>query len=205
MEQFIVMYHGMVTPDRGIESIIELLKINGHIAGVILGDGERDYIEGLKFKAKEYGVRQRFLFYPAVKNKDLWRIVGAADVGLILAPAVCPNQFYSLPNKFFENIQSETPIICPFYPAMKELVDRYGVGLTCNPENITEINACIERLRTDRALYEELKQNIRKAKKELCWEIEREKLIESYSRIMKTEESELRAKIERNTMPYHGE
>lgn len=190
MDQFIVMYHGGVTSDRGIESIIELLKINGHIAGIILGDGEKSYIESLQFKAEEYGVSQRLVFYPAVKNADLWRIVGAVDVGLILAPAISPNHFYSLPNKFFENIQGETPVICPFYPAMKELVDRYGVGLTCDPENITEINRCIERLRTDKNLYEELKQNIRRAKEELCWEVERGKLVESYGRIIKSGENE---------------
>lgn len=184
MDQFIVMYHGGVAPGRGIESIIELLRLNRHIAGVVLGDGEKSYLESLQLRAEEYGVRQRLLFYPAVKNEDLWRFAGAVDAELILAPAVCLNYYYSLPNKFFESIQSETPVVCPFYPAMKDLTDRYGVGLTCDPDNITEINECIERLRTDKRLYDELKQNVRRAKKELCWERERKKLMEAYGRIM---------------------
>lgn len=189
MDLFIVMYHGGVAPGRGIESIVELLRLNSHIAGVILGDGEKSYIESLYFKAEEYGVQQRILFYPAVKNEDLWRFAGAVDAELILAPAVCLNHFYSLPNKFFESIQSETLVVCPFYPAMKDLVDRYGVGVTCDPENITEINECIERLRTDKGLYKELEQNVRRTKKELCWELERKKLIEAYRGIIGNEET----------------
>lgn len=184
MDYFIVMYHGGVTSDRGIESMIELLKINSHIAGVILGDGQESYMKNLQFMAGKYGVSQRLLFYPAVKNKDIWRFAGAVDAGLILAVATCPNHYYSLPNKFFENVQSETPVICPFYPEMKRLVDKYGFGLTCDPENITEINECVERLRTDTKLYRELKQNVREAKKELCWEKEKDVLLKAYSAII---------------------
>lgn len=183
MGEFIVMYHGAVAKGRGIESLVELLKMNVNIAGVILGDGEESYVESLRFKAGEHGVNKRLLFHPAVKHQNLWRFVGAVDAGLILASATTANYLYSLPNKFFENIQSETPVICPFYPAMKKLVDQYGVGLTCNPEDIGEVNACVERLRTDKNLYGKLKQNIRKAKKELCWEVEQEKLLKAYGRM----------------------
>ena len=184
MNQFIVMYHGAVTSGRGIESLIELLKMNGNIAGVILGDGEESYIERLRSKAEEDGLGARLLFYPAVKNQDLWRIVGAVDAGLILAPAISENHLYSLPNKFFENIQSETPVICPFYPAMRELVDRYGVGLTCNPEDIEEINECVERLRTDKELYGRIKKNLQEAKGQLCWEKEKGVLRKAYQEVL---------------------
>ena len=88
-----------------------------------------------------------------------------------------------MPNKFFENIKSETPIICPFYPAMKELVDRYNIGLTCDPENIEEIAACVERMRTDSSFYELCKKNLKAAKMYLCWENEKQALITAYKQL----------------------
>jgi hypothetical protein len=67
---------------------------------------------------------------------------------------------------------------------MKPLVDRYGIGLTCDPENIDDINACIERMRTDRVFYDQCKQNLRLAKSELCWEKEKENLRKAYQRFV---------------------
>lgn len=167
-------------PGRGIETFIKLLSKNKDIYGVIMGSGQQNYVEELKGQADEGGVADRLLFYPAVKQDELWKYAGAADAGMILASATTKNALFSLPNKFFENIQSGTPIICPFYPEMKRIVDEYKVGLTCDPEDIEDINACIERLRTDRELYAEIKGNIKAAQKELSWDREKKKLYDSY-------------------------
>lgn len=171
-KDFLVMYHGAVVPGRDVERVIELVSINPNIKAVILGNSTEEYGNSLKALAQEYGVEDRVVFHKAVPLKDLWKYVGAVDVGLILARATCKNHLFSLPNKFFENIQAETPVICPNYPAMGYLVDKYQNGLTCNPESLEEINNCIEKIRTDVELYSRLKENARKAKEELCWEKE---------------------------------
>lgn len=182
--KFIAMYHGAITAGRGIEVLIKLLMINKELFVVILGNGEKAYIQSLRQIAKISGVEQRILFYPAVNITELWKYIGAADIGMILAPATCKNHLYSLPNKFFENIQSETPIICPHYPVMKVLVDKYQIGLTCNPMNLKEINECIEKMRKDKKWYQSCKDNIKKVKMELCWENEKEILDKEYRRIL---------------------
>lgn len=179
-ETFITMYHGGIMRGRGIETLIKLLNRNPNIVAVILGDGEKEYVESLKQLARDLGVQNRTLFHSAVKLCELWKYVGAADVGMILAPAVCQNHLYSLPNKFFENIQSGTPLICPHYPAMKELVERYDIGLTCDPENMEEINSCVEKMRLDQEFYRKCKRNVLKAKKDLCWEKEKQVLLPAY-------------------------
>ena len=154
------MYHGVVMADRGIETFIKLIGMNPKIKGIILGNEQvSGYIQGLKELVKLEGACGRVYFHPAVPNYELVNYVGASDVGMILSAAICKNHLYSLPNKFFENIQSETPVICPDYPEMKRLVDHFQIGLTCNPTNIREIYDCIERLRTDKKLYNRLKEN----------------------------------------------
>ena len=181
-EDFIVMYHGMVAQERGVESLLRLLEINSNIKGIILGDDScgGKYINELKSLAKKKNISNRLYFHKAVSHSELKKYVGAVDVGLIVAPAICKNHLYSLPNKFFENIQSETPVICPNYPTMKCIVDEYGFGLTCDPEDIDDINKKIELIRTDKELYNRLKENVKRAKAELCWENEKKILRTAY-------------------------
>ena len=180
---FILMYHGGVMSGRGIETLLELVSKNSNVCAVILGNGEEKYQKSLRMLADNLGITERVVFLPAVPIEKLWKYAGAADVGMILAPAVVKNHLYSLPNKFFENIQSETPVICPEYPAMKPIVDRYQIGLTCDPTNIESINSCVERLRTDKTFYQKCVENTRKAKQELCWEKEKKVLLESLENV----------------------
>lgn len=177
---FMVMYHGAVMPGRDVERLIELLAINMNIKAVVLGNASDAYKDKLKTLVKEYNVDDRILFHRAVPLKELWKYVGAVDVGLILARATCKNHLYSLPNKFFENIQAETPVICPDYPAFKQLVMKYENGLLCNPDDLSDVNRCIEMLRTDKELYSKLKKNTVLAKEELNWEIEKRELVRVY-------------------------
>ena len=85
-----------------------------------------------------------------------------------------------LPNKFFENIQSETPVICSNFPAVAPIVEQYGIGLTCNPEDLEDIDRCVEKMRTDRDFSAQCKENLKKAKEDLCWEKEKTILLAAY-------------------------
>lgn len=180
----LLMYHGGVVNGRGIETLLRAVAANVNVCAVVLGNGSDKYLSELQKQVKKLGIEKRIRFHPAVAITELWKYVGAADIGMILAPAIVANHLYSLPNKFFENIQSETPIICPAYPAMKPIVDHYHIGLTCDPEKLEEINACIEKMRTDTSFYNICKDNTRWAKKELCWEKEKQKLLEAYNTIL---------------------
>lgn len=182
-DNFVVMYHGAVVPGRDVERLIELVSVNCHIRAVILGNAENSYRDKLEKIAAEYGITNRILFHPAVPLNVLWKYVGAVDVGMILARATCKNHLYSLPNKLFENIQAGTPVICPAYPAFKQIVEKYENGLMCDPEDMDEMNRCVEKLRNDKELYTRIKENTMRAREKLNWEKERIGLHVAYSDI----------------------
>jgi len=180
---FIVMYHGIITSGRGIETLIRLVSLNLNICAVILGFGDTGYVDSLKKQASGTGVEKRVLFYPAVPIEELWRYVGAADVEIMVVEPVTKSYYYALPNKLFESIQSLTPILASNFPEMKNIIEKYNIGLTCDPKNLQEIDSCIERMRTDKAFYAQCKENLKRAKQELCWENEKNVLIESFREV----------------------
>ena len=84
----------------------------------------------------------------------------------------------------FEPGQSLTPVICSDFPEVGKLTAAYGIGLTCDSASVADINGKIERMRTDREFYQSCKQNLLKAKEELCWEREKEKLVDAYQQML---------------------
>lgn len=181
---FLVMYHGSIMPRRGIETLIKLTAQNTHVCAVILGDGNENYMNSLKKMVMDMNVRSRVLFHPAVSLSELWKYVGAVDVSLMTIEGKVKSYYFALPNKFFESIQALTPIIASDFPEMKHLIDKYEIGLTCDPEDLETINNCVERMRTDERFYNRCKENLRKAKEELCWENEKKILMDAFRQIV---------------------
>lgn len=182
-EAFIVMYHGAVVRGRGVEQVLEAAALVPQAGCVVLGDASPSYLDELRALAEGLGIEGRVAFRPAVPREGLEACVAAADVGMVTCQAVSRSYYLMLPNKFFENVQAETPIVASDFPETSRLVERYGIGLTCDPSDAAQIASCIERLRTDEALYGECKANLGAAKRELCWERERGALEEAYAKV----------------------
>lgn len=180
----LIMYHGVVVPERGIEALIDVLSLNKEICLLILGNGSKQYIDNLKSYADKKDVLKRILFHEAVPPCELWKYVGAADIGMITVKAAWKSYYYMLPNKFFENIQAETPVICSDFPAISTLVKKYGVGMVCNPDSSSDINCCINKLCHDKVFYGSCKNHLKAAKEELCWEKEQIILENVYRRLL---------------------
>ena len=174
-DTFLVMHHGGVIPQKNIEVFVDAVSRNPHIAGIVLGNvSSESYLKQLKKRAEDLGVSGRILFHPAVSIEELYRYIGAVDVGMILHKNFAKNAEYSLPNKFFENIQSLTPLISTNTLVLREYIRQYGIGLTVDVTKTVEIDVAIERMRTDKKLYQKFKTNLKIAKEELCWEKEKE-------------------------------
>jgi len=180
---FLLMYHGGLQRDRGIENLIKIVAEMTNVAAVILGNGEATYLNSLHDLVDEEQVSDRVLFQASVPVGILWQYVGAADAGLCILLNTCKNHFYALPNKLSENIQSETPVIGSNFPEIKRIIEGYNVGLICDPDDISDLIAAVEEMRSNKKQYKKFKMNLKKAKNDLCWEKEKQVLIEAYGSI----------------------
>lgn len=185
-DTFLAMYHGIVVPNRGIENFLRALVETPAIAAVVLGDGTSVFLDELRLLAEELGVRNRVLFHPAVPVSELRNYVAATDVGVMPIRAVSQNNFLSLPNKLFENIQALTPVIGSAYPELTRIIDGYRIGLTVDPDDPRAIAAALQQLAGNREFYDELVTNLHVAKHELCWEREQIVLRDSYADLLGT-------------------
>lgn len=182
---FIIMYHGKVGINRGIEQMLRSAAELADVSCIILGSSEsQQYIDTLKQLATELGMADRVLFHPAVPLEQLPEYVAAVDVGMINILATAKSYYYMLPNKFYENIQALTPVIVSDFPEVGKIVDKYGIGLKVNPEDIGDITQAIVKMKNDKPFYEKCKKNLLIAKENLCWEKEKEMLKEAYRQIL---------------------
>ena len=166
----IILYQGVLLKGRGIEKVFEVLKeLPDHIF-VIAGGGEfEDYYRRL---SEEMKLTDQVFFLGKLTQEDLPKITASADVGVSLIENLSKSYYYALPNKLFEYIMAEVPVIVSNLPQMKDIVDKYDVGFSVDTENRTELLTVIKKLTEDRSLYQSKKHNCQIASQELNWEKE---------------------------------
>ncbi len=178
-EAKIFLYQGGLVPGRGIELLIETFqnRTNSNAVLVIMGDGK------LSFKLKELAKNSEHIFFhPAVSNIEIAQYTSSADVGFNMAINNCLNHQYCLPNKIFEYIQCEIPIISNDLEDCTQLIKHYQIGTIISEYHAKELNQAIDQfLAMDDML---IKKNVLKAKMELEWENERKVIEQLYKAII---------------------
>lgn len=174
----LLMYHGGIGRNRGIEDAVRALFFLPSNTGLIIIGKEEDpgLIKSLKEIAEEKGVYGRILYKELVPVEKLKYYIGAVDIEIVLQNAPYLGMAYSLPNKFFESIQACVPIICCDLPEMGAIIRQYDIGLLVKENDAKGVADAVLKLREDKELYSRLQRNMDKAKEELCWEKESLKL-----------------------------
>lgn len=79
-------YAGKIIEDKGVDLLldaaIELLKSKEKIKVLCVGGKDDTYFKYLEKKIMECGFKDKFIFIPAVPNKDLYKFYSMADVGI---------------------------------------------------------------------------------------------------------------------------
>jgi glycosyltransferase involved in cell wall biosynthesis len=174
----IILYQGVLLKGRGIEKVFSVLnELPDHVF-VIAGGGE--YEEYYQKLAAEMKLTDRVCFFGKLTQEELPKITASADVGVALIENLSTSYYYALPNKLFEYIMADVPVIVSNLPQMKEIIDKYDVGYFVEFENKDELISSIKKLTEDESLYESKKENCRIASQELNWEKEVTNLLQSF-------------------------
>ncbi len=180
----LLLYQGVVTTGRGIENAIRALKNIENSRLIVLGNGDKSYLDSLKSLSKDQGVSERMIFLPAVPSEELCHFTGIADIGLLCGENICLSYYYSLPNKLFEYIQGMVPVVGSDLPEIRRIINDYKIGKCCEPSNPNSIAEAVNELRKDK-YYNAVKVNLKIAKQDLCWEHEEKILRDAYTDLIK--------------------
>lgn len=176
--QMVFLYQGMLGKGRGIEVLLNAFDSRKTTDAVIVFMG----FGALKEQIEAFAARNENIFFiPAVSYAEIPMYTGSADVGVNSVEPTCLSYKYSLPNKLFEYIQSEIPVLTNPLPDCIALVNEYKVGRVIPVWSADAINEVVnDVLKEDLSVYQ---PHLKSAKKILNWEVEEQALISAYKSI----------------------
>ncbi len=171
----ILIYQGMVMKGRGLDLAIEAIANLENFALCVLGEG--DYIKTLRDRARKLGLENKTFFWGTVPYNELHAWTCSADIGLALIEPISLSYELALPNKLFEYCQAGLPSLATDLPAMKEVIDNYGVGAYVD-RNATfgQIAEAIKSI-AQKENYSKIKEICLKSAKEFSFEGQKKELL----------------------------
>jgi glycosyltransferase involved in cell wall biosynthesis len=176
-----VIYQGSLNLGRGLEQLIDAFEYIHHLKCVLIGDGDLRDVLQKRVTAKK--LETRIFFIHKVPFEQLKAITQKAVLGISIEENLGLNYYYSLPNKLFDYIQAEIPVLVSDFPEMKRIINGFGVGEILISRKPRDLALQIESMMQNNQRLT-WKQNLTSAAKELCWENEEEKLLKVYEKLL---------------------
>jgi len=177
----IILHLGSADEGRGLEQIIEASKfLPKNYTIVFLGGGKTE--EKAKEMAKKIGANN-IEFLPAVLPSKIISSIKEADLGLALTQKVSLSYFFSLPNKLFQYLAAQIPILGSNFPEFKKIILQNKIGEVVDPSKPKEIALKIMAMVKGNNLMKYRKNYQKIEKSQYSWEAESRKLTEYYQKI----------------------
>lgn len=173
--QTIFLYQGGLSHGRGIEILLETFKTIDDENAVIVFMGYGSLENMIKKTSKEY---KNIYLHQAVSTTALLDYTSSADFGISTIEDSCLSYRYCLPNKLFEYLMAEIPVIVSNLYEMRRLVKINRIGIVAEENTPQGLKKAIkEAVKLDK---EELKTNIQKVKTIYNWEEQEKVLLNVY-------------------------
>lgn len=181
VDKFILVLQGSgINVERGAEEMVESMQYITAAVLLIIGNG--DVIDHLHQLAKKFDLKDKIIFIPKLEYSKLLEYTANADLGLSLDKDTNINYRYSLPNKLFDYIHSEIPVLVSPLTEVKKIVEEYNIGDFIPDHEPKNIAKKVNEVLGNQELMKKWKKNINFANSALTWEKESEKLISIFSK-----------------------
>ena len=161
-KDFTVGYIGIIRYPDQTRNLIEATKecdINLLMAGFEKESKEFELLCKANPKCEWVG---RFDF-----NLRIAELYGKCDVMYAVYDADIKNVRVALPNKLYEAVACEIPLIVAKNTYLQEIVEQWGVGIAVDHKSVAELVDALNLLRSDRAQYLRIQEACRKHQHEI--------------------------------------
>ncbi len=160
--------------DRGAEEAVEMMQYLENTILYIIGSG--DVFETLKELVTKCHLKEKVFIKDKMPYAELMEYTKIADLGLSLDKGTNLNYEYSLPNKVFDYIQAEIPLLVSNRKEIADLVIKNNIGLVIESHNPQVLANKVKKMLTNIHQYKIWKENLSTISSEYCWENESLKL-----------------------------
>jgi glycosyltransferase involved in cell wall biosynthesis len=178
----IILYQGALNVGRGLESLIEAMTKLPEWKLWLAGEG--DITGKLKKFVESNNLHGRVVFLGWIFPHDLPGLMKKAYLGINLRDKGSLNDYYSLPNKFFDFIHAGLPSINMNYPEYARICARYPCAFLIDTTSSEEIVNAVNTLENDPATYQQMVQACGNASLEFSWLHEGNKLVRLYNEVI---------------------
>ena len=174
-KKIILLQGAGINVDRGAEELIDAMEFVQNAVLYIIGSG--DVWENLKQKVLfNKNIQNKVVLINKLPKSELINYTFNADLGLSIDKNSNLNYLYSLPNKIFDYIQAEIPILASRLPEIENIILQYKIGDFIDDHNPKTIANKLNEMLYSQQLSS-YKKYLAIAKKEITWKSEKEKLL----------------------------
>lgn len=173
-----IIYQGALNLGRGLEFAIRAMQYLPEAQLLIAGSGDKE--KELQKLAKETSP-QNIRFLGRLSLEELSVITRQALLGISIEEDLGLNYRYALPNKLFDYIQAQIPVVVSDLPEMKKVVEEHHIGLIANSHDPQYLAGLFRQALFDETLRKTWKTGLETATNELNWTHEK-KVIEEIFR-----------------------
>ncbi len=174
-DKTIFLYQGGLSKSRGVVILLDTFKLLEDDKSVIVFMGYGPLEEYVKNISKEY---TNIYFHKAVSPEVLLDYTCSGDFGILFYENSCLNHDYCSPNKMFEYLMAELPVIVSNLSEMKKIVYEYKIGVVAESNSIEGLKNAIENAQN--LNQQEVHENIKNIKKIYNWEAQEKVLLNVY-------------------------
>jgi glycosyltransferase involved in cell wall biosynthesis len=179
----IILYQGAVNVGRGLEQAILAMHYVENAKLFIAGGGDiKTKLENLVLNEN---LKIKVEFTGRLPLEELAKLTPQADLGLSIEEDLGLNYRFALPNKLFDYIQAQVPVLITNLPEMTAIVNQYKIGEiteSLEPRHLAEkINDALNN-QEKRKVW---KSNLPLAARELTWENEEKVIWEMFEGFLK--------------------
>lgn len=171
----IILYQGAVNIGRGLKQAILAMHFVDNAKLIIAGDG--DIKADLEDLAIKENLQNKVEFAGRLSIKELTKLTPQADLGLSVEEDLGLNYRFALPNKLFDYIQAQVPVLITNLPEMAAIVNKYKIGEITDSLDPQFLSSKINDALNNKEKRKGWAENLKLAAKELTWENE-EKVIQ---------------------------
>ena len=184
--QKIFIYQGAMSKGRGIELILKTFQdilldfknSKNKFPPVVIFMGYGPLEENIKNITKTH---ENIFFQPAVPPDVLVHYTSSSDFGISLIEDICLSYRYCLPNKLFEYIMSEIPVVVSDLFEMKRFVNENNLGVVLKNNTPKDFKKLIYNLMKTNS--NDFKSNIYKVKSLYNWEEQEKVFLNLYKKL----------------------